>query len=47
MTPAFNQQSRDKKNKSQERSKLRKAQSLVSIAYKTFPPMLMKNAGSL
>ncbi|KAI4541997.1 hypothetical protein MG293_007376, partial [Ovis ammon polii] len=32
MTPAFNRQSRDKKNKSQERSKLRKAQSLVSIA---------------
>ena len=48
MTPAFNRQSRDKKNKSQDRSKVRKAQSLVSIAYKTFLPiMLMENAGSL
>uniref|UniRef100_A0ABI0P7S9 F-box protein 16 n=2 Tax=Bos TaxID=9903 RepID=A0ABI0P7S9_BOVIN len=31
MTPAFNRQSRDKKNKSQDRSKLRKAQSLSSL----------------
>ena len=47
MTPAFNRRSHDKKNKTQDRSKLRKAQSLVSIAYKTFPSiMLIKNAGS-
>ncbi|XP_065764189.1 F-box only protein 16 isoform X3 [Muntiacus reevesi] len=31
VTPAFNRQSRDKKNKSQDRSKLRRAQSLSSL----------------
>ncbi|XP_004411745.1 PREDICTED: F-box only protein 16 [Odobenus rosmarus divergens] len=36
MNPDFSRQSHDKKNKLQDRSKLRKAQSLVSIAYKSF-----------
>lgn len=48
MTPDASRQSHDKKNKSQDRSKLRKAQSLVSIAYKRLPIItLMKIAGSL
>ncbi|KAF3818441.1 hypothetical protein GH733_011858, partial [Mirounga leonina] len=36
MNPDFSRQSHDKKNKLQDRSKLRKTQSLVSIAYKSF-----------
>lgn len=48
MNPDFSRQSHDKKNKLQDRSKLRKAQSLVSIAYKSFCTVtFMKIAGSL
>lgn len=47
MTSGATQQSRDKKNKLLDPCKLRKAQSLVSIAYKRFPIKLMKIAGSL
>lgn len=48
MNPDFSRQSRDKKNKLQDRSRLRKAQSLVSITYKSFCTiMFMKIARSL
>ncbi|XP_059782200.1 F-box only protein 16 isoform X4 [Balaenoptera ricei] len=39
MTPDFNRQSRDKKNKSQDRSKLRKAQSLISLSAEPSTPL--------
>ncbi|XP_057579107.1 LOW QUALITY PROTEIN: F-box only protein 16 [Hippopotamus amphibius kiboko] len=39
MTPEFNRQSRDKKNKLQARSKLRKAQSLISLSAEPSSPV--------
>ncbi|XP_036710123.1 F-box only protein 16 isoform X4 [Balaenoptera musculus] len=39
MTPDFNRQSHDKKNKSQDRSKLRKAQSLISLNAEPSTPL--------
>lgn len=48
MTPDSSQQSHDKKNKLQDRSKLRRAQSLVSTADERLPTIpLMRILGSL
>uniref|UniRef100_A0A2K5BXJ4 F-box protein 16 n=1 Tax=Aotus nancymaae TaxID=37293 RepID=A0A2K5BXJ4_AOTNA len=48
MTPDFSRQSHDKKNKLQDRTRLRKAQSMVSTAYKRFVTItLMRISRSL